>query len=166
MPSDPEQFFSLKDINIGLQSWFRSIFGTLPPLWWGGQLQLNETVVNLLLCFSPLFHCEFTMYVHLTLFHCFISHPFGWRCIIVPLFHLFHCSMCCTVHCLCTHIHDRWTHIYAMNCQDKTMSVWLQALGEFFWVFLMNEANDLEVYKIMGETEMLDEKAVDLVHAF
>ena len=44
MPNDPEQFFSLKDINIGLQSWFRSIFGTLPPLWWGGQL--NETVVN------------------------------------------------------------------------------------------------------------------------
>lgn len=40
------------------------------------------------------------------------------------------------------------------------MSVWLQALGEFFWVFLMNEANDLEVYKIMGETELLDDKAV------
>ena len=30
----------------------------------------------------------------------------------------------------------------------------------------MTEANDLEVYKIMGETEILDEKAVDLVHAF
>ena len=44
MPSGPEQFFSLKDTNIGLQSWFRSIFGTLPQLWWGGQW--NETVIN------------------------------------------------------------------------------------------------------------------------
>ena len=75
----------------------------------GNWMRLSLILVPLL-CFSPLFHCEFTMYVHLTLFHCFISHPFGWRCIIVPLFHLFHCSMCCTVHCLCTHIHDRWTH--------------------------------------------------------
>lgn len=52
-----------------------------------------------------------------------------------------------------------------MTCQDKTMSVWLQALGEFFWVFVMNEANDLEVYKIMGGTEMIDDKAVGLLHA-
>ena len=44
MPSGPEQFFSLKDTNIGLQSWFRSIFETLLQLWWGGQW--NETVVN------------------------------------------------------------------------------------------------------------------------
>ena len=57
------------------------------------------------------------------------------------------------------------THKHAMTCQDKTMSVWLQALGEFFWVFVMNEANDLEVYKIMGQTEMIDDKAVGLLHA-
>ena len=32
------------------------------------------------------------------------------------------------------------------------MSVWLQSLGEFFWVFVMNEVDDLELYKVMGET--------------
>ena len=32
------------------------------------------------------------------------------------------------------------------------MSVWLQSLGEFFWVFVMNEVGDLELYKVMGET--------------
>lgn len=32
------------------------------------------------------------------------------------------------------------------------MSVWLQSLGEFFWVFVMNEVGELELYKVMGET--------------
>lgn len=32
------------------------------------------------------------------------------------------------------------------------MSVWLQSLGQFFWVFVINEANSMECYKVMGET--------------
>lgn len=32
------------------------------------------------------------------------------------------------------------------------MSVWLQTLGEFFWVFIMSDSDDLELYKVMGET--------------
>lgn len=63
----------------------------------------------------------------------------------VPLFHVFHCSMCCTVHCLCTIFmidgHALIRPTFAMTCQNKTMSVWLQAFGEFFWAFVMNEAN-------------------------
>ena len=32
------------------------------------------------------------------------------------------------------------------------MSVWLQSLGQFFWVFVMSETSTLECYKVMGET--------------
>ena len=32
------------------------------------------------------------------------------------------------------------------------MSVWLQSLGQFFWVFVMGATNNLECYKVMGET--------------
>ena len=39
------------------------------------------------------------------------------------------------------------------------MSVWLQTKGEFFWVFILNEERDLELYKVMGETEEVDGKA-------
>ena len=85
---------------------------------------------------------------------------------------MYHCSIvpCVALSTVCTPIfmidgHALIGSIYAMNCQDKTMSVWLQALGEFFWVFLLTEANDLEIFKIMGETTQLDGKAVDLVHA-
>ena len=99
MPSDPEQFFSLKDINIGLQSWFRSIFGTLPPLWWGGQL--NETVVN----FSAiaLFFSTVPLWVHnvctpdaVSLFHFPSIRMEVYHCSIVPsvsLFHVLHCPL-------------------------------------------------------------------------
>ena len=32
------------------------------------------------------------------------------------------------------------------------MSAWLQSLGQFFWVFVIGETNNLECYKVMGET--------------
>ncbi|CAJ1406487.1 unnamed protein product [Effrenium voratum] len=35
---------------------------------------------------------------------------------------------------------------------EQRMSVWLQSLGQFFWVFVINEANSMECYKVMGET--------------
>lgn len=35
------------------------------------------------------------------------------------------------------------------------MSVWLQTKGEFFWVFVKSETNELELYKVMGETQMM-----------
>lgn len=47
----------------------------------------------------------------------------------------------------------------AWNCQEQVMSVWLQTKGEFFWVFILNEERDLELYKVMGETEEVDGKA-------
>ena len=30
--------------------------------------------------------------------------------------------------------------------------MWLQSLGQFFWVFIMSETSNLECYKVMGET--------------
>lgn len=96
-----------------------SMLQTMPKLWWGGNWIQH-------LCFCPLFHCV-------------ISHPSGCKCTV------FHCSMCCTVHCLCTIFmidgHALIRPTFAMTCQNKTMSVWLQAFGEFFWAFVMNEAN-------------------------
>lgn len=32
------------------------------------------------------------------------------------------------------------------------MTVFLQSLGQFFWVFILNEMDQLNLYKVMGET--------------
>lgn len=45
--------------------------------------------------------------------------------------------------------------LWSCQFQEKDMSVWLQTKGEFFWVFVKSETNELELYKVMGETQMM-----------
>ena len=127
-----------------------SMLQTMPKLWWGGKL--NST--SLLLSTVSLSH-----------FPSIRMHLYS-----VPLFHVFHCSMCCTVHCLCTIFmidgHALIRPTFAMTCQNKTMSVWLQAFGEFFSAFVMNEANIFWESSIWAKQKALKRKAVDLLHAF
>ena len=112
--------------------------------------------------------------VHCSLFtvHCSLLHPGPCSLFIVRLFDF--CGR--PLQMTRTHCHIVMSYNYVdpcqstsgcppVVCQEQTMSVWLQTLGEFFWVFIQNQ-QDLEVYKVMGMTEELDGKAEFCIHTF